>query len=148
MRIKISLEKAFCLAMILYALSCIWSVRDMPFFEDYSLGPAAVPILLSSGLIAFSILIWFTTTDHKALSLQMFTSPGGKRGILLIGMLITLVFAVKFLGFWPPLFVFSVISFKKLENWTWVKAAGLAAGWILILYVIFEKILLVRMIVF
>ena len=148
MKLRLTVERLFSLILVLTSLVAIFALRGVPLTANYSVGPAMLPLAYAILLIASSVAAWLSSSDKKLLVLDMFNTPNAKRCILLIALLTGLTISMSFLGFWPPLYVFTVLSFWKVERHPLIKSVLMSAAWMAFIYVMFVVFLKVNTTVF
>jgi hypothetical protein len=98
--------------LTLAAFGCaeLWSASSLPILTDFTVGPGALPIAYSSGLILFSILIVGGAASRKdeRRTQRLPTPINIYRGVILMALTLIFVAAIYVIGFLASCILFSI----------------------------------------
>jgi putative tricarboxylic transport membrane protein len=138
-------ELAFNLIMVLGSLFLLWSAFGISGFEALS-APGAVPMVTSATMLVCAGLIM-----RETLAKSKVTGEKLQRDILPLSVIVTIgavvgyALLLKPFGFLPTSFVFLLVLIRFLAGYSLVRSALLAAGIVLVVYLIFRIVFTVLM---
>lgn len=138
-------ELVFNLIMVLGSLILLWSAFGISGFEALS-APGAVPMVTSATMLVCAGLIL-----RETLAKSKVTGEKLQRDILPLSVIVTIVAVVGYalllkpFGFLPTSFVFLLVLIRFLAGYSLVRSALLAAGIVLVVYLIFRIVFTVLM---
>ena len=141
----ISRERLFALLLILLGVIGLYGSFNLNFYEKYTLGPGAFPLIYSIGLIICSICLFIKSKDKKFISLRSFFVQPALRGLIFFLLLFLMAGLIYYFGFLIPLFIFSIVGLIWIEDWRFSKAFLFSSAWILFVYILFVKLLKVKL---
>jgi putative tricarboxylic transport membrane protein len=138
-------ELVFNLIMVLGSLFLLWSAVGISGFEALS-APGAVPMVTSATMLVCAGLIL-----RETLAKSKVTGEKLQRDILPLSVVVTIgavvgyALLLKPLGFLPTSFVFLLVLIRFLAGYSLFRSALLAAGIVLVVYLIFRIVFTVLM---
>jgi putative tricarboxylic transport membrane protein len=138
-------ELVFNLIMVLGSLFLLWSAFGISGFEALS-APGAVPMVTSATMLVCAGLIL-----RETLAKSKVTGEKLQRDILPLSVIVTIgavvgyALLLKPFGFLPTSFVFLLVLIRFLAGYSLVRSALLAAGIVLVVYLIFRIVFTVLM---
>jgi putative tricarboxylic transport membrane protein len=138
-------ELVFNLIMVLGSLFLLWSAFGISGFEALS-APGAVPMVTSATMLVCAGLIL-----RETLAKSKVTGEKLQRDILPLSVVVTIgavvgyALLLKPLGFLPTSFVFLLVLIRFLAGYSLFRSALLAAGIVLVVYLIFRIVFTVLM---
>jgi putative tricarboxylic transport membrane protein len=138
-------ELVFNLIMVLGSLFLLWSAFGISGFEALS-APGAVPMVTSATMLVCAGLIL-----RETLAKSKVTGEKLQRDILPLSVVVTIgavvgyALLLKPLGFLPTSFVFLLVLIRFLAGYSLIRSALLAAGIVLVVYLIFRIVFTVLM---
>ena len=98
--------------LTLAAFGCaeLWSASSLPISADFTVGPGALPIAYSSGLIVFSVLVVLGALSSKdaGATQHLQTSQSIYQGLSLLALMIIFIAIIYVIGFLASCIVFSI----------------------------------------
>lgn len=134
-------ERALGLVLLASSLVTAWAISDLPFLEDFTLGPAAAPAIYLAGLFACAVYIAAKPAAESSLRLGALVQPPNRDAVLLFGFVVLLASAVYVVGFALGIFVFSVAVLLVIQRWRLVPALLFSAAWAAALQFLFAHLL-------
>jgi hypothetical protein len=137
------------LALSVFILGCMGLVGSfgLDITDKYTLGPGGAPLVYSIGTIFTSIILGVSSLRHERQysSSSMPLTSSGKKGFFFVIILFASAGMIYVLGYPIVLFCLSFIGLILAEGWKTSKALIFSTIWIIALYVLFVKILKVRL---
>jgi putative tricarboxylic transport membrane protein len=127
--------------MLIGALGVFGSLK-VPILERFTLGPGALPLIYSLGVLLFAIALFvMALKGQKNEILNAIPTIPVKYGLLFFFFNCALALSVHLIGFTVGLFLFSFSSLLYIDGWKIKKALLFSVIWTIVLYVLFKFII-------
>ena len=135
-------EKYLSIFLVLIGALGVWGSLKVPIAERFTLGPGALPLIYSLGVLLFSITLLVTTLrGQKGETPNTVSEPPGRYGWLFFLLNCALALSVHLIGFTIGMFLFSLLSLIYTDGWKVKKALLFSVIWTISLYILFKHII-------
>jgi hypothetical protein len=147
----LDIERFVALLLGVFAVVELTQAVQLSTYEEFTLGPGAMPLIYGVGLLIFSILLAVTASPKEKAPPERpdekMDEPGKnyRAGVITFSLLILFVILIFLVGFLPSLIVFSFLHLVLVMRLQWVKAAVFALIWGGCLYYAFDHLLEVQL---
>lgn len=133
--------RVFSVFMVFIGSACIYGSVRLPVAERFTLGPGAMPLIYSVGVIICAILIWVSAPSQKDGSLKSALEPPGRYGLVFLILNFALGLTVYVLGFAIGLILFCFLALVFTKGWRPYRALLFSIAWSLSIYILFTLFL-------
>ncbi len=150
-----SLRVEFLVALLLAVFAVVEMIGaiELPMGEEFTIGPGAMPLIYSVGLLLFAGYLLYTSRPKRSVAEanplkeaeeeapKLDYGAGVKTFLLVTG----LIAAIYFVGFLVSMMVFAVLHLRLVMRMPWLKAATIGVIWGGALYFAFAHLLEVQL---
>ena len=130
-------EKLFSVFMFFIGVVGFYGSIHLPVAERFTLGPGAMPLIYSSGVIIFGTLMWVLAPSRKDGSFKAALRPPGRYGFIFLILNFVLGFIVYLVGFAIGLILFCFLALFFTKGWRPYRALLFSVAWSLAIYILF-----------
>ena len=134
-------ERVLGVGLLLLALLLGASAFRVPFLDDFTLGPAALPLVYAAGLALCAAAFVLRPSPASVGRFADLVSPAGRRGVMLFVFAIALASIADLVGFPIAIGLFSLAVLVLIERWPLPSAIAFSLVWAGALYVVFVRLL-------
>lgn len=134
-------ERILGVGLLAVAAIAAWAISDLPFREEFTLGPAAAPAIYLAGLAVCALAIAVKPAAGSAMRLSALFMPPYRDAVLLFGFVALLTASVYLVGFAVGIFLFSVAVLMTVQRWRLLPALLFSAIWAGFLQLVFAHLL-------
>jgi hypothetical protein len=135
-------EKYLSLFLVLVGAVGVWGALKVPIAERFTLGPGALPLVYSAGVLLLSITLLVTTLRRQKVETpNALPEPPGTYGLVFFLLNCALALSVHLIGFTVGLFLFSLLSLIYTDGWKVKKALLFSVIWTIALYALFKHVI-------
>jgi hypothetical protein len=147
----LDIERFVALLLGVFAIAELTQAMQLSIYEEFTLGPGAMPLIYGVGLLIFAVLLGITASPKEKAPPERpdekMDEPGRnyRAGIVTFGLLILFVVLIFFIGFLPSLIIFSFLHLCLVMRLSLLKAAVFSLLWGGGLYYAFDHLLEVQL---
>lgn len=155
----LNIERFICGVLVVFALLQLYGASQLPVSEEFTLGPGALPIIYSVGVVVFAgiLLIWPTkkapppiqnpvvSEAEVAGETEVLPAPNYRAGVLTFAFIALLIASIYALGFFAGTSIFSFLYTRFITRWPLPKAIAFALIWAGALFYTFDHLLEVQL---
>jgi hypothetical protein len=147
----LDIERFVALLLGVFAIAELTQAMQLSIYEEFTLGPGAMPLIYGVGLLIFAVLLGLTASPKEKAPPERpdekMDEPGRnyRAGIVTFGLLILFVVLIFFIGFLPSLIIFSFLHLCLVMRLSLLKAAVFSLLWGGGLYYAFDHLLEVQL---
>jgi putative tricarboxylic transport membrane protein len=130
-------EKVFSVFMFFIGVVGFYGSIHLPVSERFTLGPGAMPLIYSSGVVICAILIWVLAPSRKDASFKNVLGRPGRYGLIFLILNFVLGFIVYMVGFAIGLILFCFLALFFTKGWRPYRALLFSVAWSLAIYILF-----------
>ncbi len=134
-------ERVFSVFMLFIGLVCIYGGVRLPVTERFTLGPGAMPLIYSVGVLICAILMWVRAPGRKDGSFKNALERPGRYGLVFLILNFALGLTVYILGFAIGLILFCFLALVLVKGWRLYRALLFSIAWSLTIYMVFTLLL-------
>jgi hypothetical protein len=147
----LDIERFVALLLGVFAIAELTQAMQLSIYEEFTLGPGAMPLIYGVGLLIFAVLLGITASPKEKAPPERpdekMDEPGRnyRAGIVTFGLLILFVVLIFLVGFLPSLIIFSFLHLCLVMRLSLLKAAVFSLLWGGGLYYAFDHLLEVQL---
>ncbi|HVT51929.1 MAG TPA: tripartite tricarboxylate transporter TctB family protein [Dongiaceae bacterium] len=147
----LDIERFVALLLGVFAIAELTQAMQLSIYEEFTLGPGAMPLIYGVGLLIFAVLLGLTASPKEKAPPERpdekMDEPGRnyRAGIVTFSLLILFVVLIFFIGFLPSLIIFSFLHLCLVMRLSLLKAAVFSLLWGGGLYYAFDHLLEVQL---
>lgn len=128
-------ERFIALLLIAFAVAQLYGAMQLSLSEEFTLGPGALPVIYSIGLLIFSGWLAISPSQKAPpiIETDAEVEPAPARnyrdGALTFGLVGLFIFSIYFIGFLGGTVIFSLLYVVFITRWPILKAAAFAVIW-------------------
>ena len=154
----LNIERFIAGVLVVFALVELYGAMQLSVAEEFTLGPGALPIIYSVGVVIFAgiLFIWPTKKapsliqnpfigEEDAACQEALPAPNFRAGALTFAFIAVLIASIYFLGFFAGASIFSFLYTRFITRWPLTKAIAFALIWGGALFYTFDHVLEVQL---
>lgn len=154
----LNIERFIAGVLVVFALVELYGATQLSVAEEFTLGPGALPIIYSLGVVMFAgiLFIWPTKkappliqnpvmSEGDAGREEALPTPNYRAGALTFAFIAVLIASIYFLGFFAGASIFSFLYTRFITRWPLAKAIAFALIWGGALFYTFDHVLEVQL---
>jgi hypothetical protein len=148
----LEIERFVALLLGVFAIAELTQAMQLSIYEEFTLGPGAMPLTYGVGLLIFAVLLGVTASPKEKPAppehpTEKMDAPGQnyRAGIITFGLLILMVVLIFIIGFLPSLIIFSFLHLILVMRLSLLKAAVFSLLWGAGLWYAFDHLLDVQL---
>jgi hypothetical protein len=147
----LDIERFVALLLGVFAIAELTQAMQLSIYEEFTLGPGAMPLIYGVGLLIFAVLLGITASPKEKAPPERpdekMDEPGRnyRAGIVTFGLLVLFVILIFLVGFLPSLIIFSFLHLCLVMRLSLLKAAVFSLLWGGGLYYAFDHLLEVQL---
>jgi hypothetical protein len=134
-------ERTLGLGLFAVAAIAAWGISDLPFWEEFTLGPGAAPAIYLVGLGICALAIAARPAADSVVRFPALFMPPNRDALLLFVFVALLTASVYLVGFAVGIFLFSVAVLMTVQRWRLLPALVFSAVWAAALQLVFAHLL-------
>jgi Tripartite tricarboxylate transporter TctB family len=148
----LDIERFVALLLGVFAIAELTQAMQLSIYEEFTLGPGAMPLIYGVGLLVFAVLLGLTASqkekpappEHPTEKMDA-SGQNYRAGAVTFILLLLFVILIFFVGFLPSLIIFSFLHLMLVMRLSLLKAAVFSLLWGGGLYYAFDHLLDVQL---